>query len=137
MSKCLALIVLILTILCHAQDRFPSGEYKGFTRSPTEHIIVRMDDPITVSAVRGTVVFRGDGDPLKDVVFEIRGPGASERIRAAEFNSEGRFIISHVPEGTYTFKATKNGYQSVVATLIVSKKADHQKTIEIEMHVGV
>jgi hypothetical protein len=96
-----------------------------------------MDDPITVSAVRGTVVFRGDGDPLKDVVFEIRGPGASERIRAAEFNSEGRFIISHVPEGTYTFKATKNGYQSVVATLIVSKKADHQKTIEIEMHVGV
>ena len=48
----------------------------------------------------------------------------------------GRFAISHVPEGTYTFKATKDGFQSVVGTLIVSKKADRQKTIRIEMTIG-
>jgi len=96
-----------------------------------------MDDPITVSAVRGTVVFKGDGGPLREVSFEIRGPGESERIRAAKSDSAGRFINSRVPEGTYTFKATKDGFQSVVGTLIVSKKADHQKTIRIEMQVGV
>ena len=126
----------MLTLPCYAQERFESGEFKGFTKSPTEHIIVRMDDPITVSAVRGIVVLAG-GNSLQDVVFEIRGPGASERIRAAKFNNQGRFVISHVPEGTYTFKATKDAFQSVVGTLIVSKKADHQKTIRIEMTVGV
>jgi hypothetical protein len=110
-----------------------SGEFKGFTKSPTEHIISRIDGPITVSSVHGSVVFKGHDDALKQVVFEIRGPVGSERIRAAKSGDHGRFNISRVPEGTYVFNATKDGFQSVVGTLIVSKKADHQKRIKIDM----
>jgi hypothetical protein len=102
--------------------------------SPTEHIIVRME-PITVHYVHGTVFFHNDA--LEEVLFEIRGPGNFERIRVANSDGKGRFNIGHVPEGTYIFKATKNGFQSVVGTIVVSKKAAKQKTVQIEMPIGV
>jgi hypothetical protein len=137
MPRNLALVVLGIALACGAQERFQSGEFKGFTKSPTEHIISRVDEPFTVSSVRGSVVLSGKDEPLKDVLFEIRGPGDSERIRAAKTGAEGRFKIGRVPEGTYTFKATLDGFQSVVGTLVVSKKADRQKAIKIEMPLGV
>ena len=83
------------------------------------------------------VVFSGKDEPLKDVLFEIRGPGNQERIRAAKTGSDGRFKIGRVPEGIYTFKATRDGFQSVVGTLIVSKRTDRRQTIKIEMPLGV
>jgi hypothetical protein len=137
MLRRLALVFLGIAVSCLAQDRFQDGEFKGFTRSPTEHVIIRMDEPIVVPSVRGTVVIKGKNDALKEVVFEIRGPGNSERIIATRTDGGGRFNIPHVPEGTYIFKATKDGFQSVVGTLIVSKKADRQKNIKIEMPIGV
>jgi hypothetical protein len=137
MPKFLALLALLLTLPCFAQDRFPSGELKGFKESSTEHIINYLDKPIIVSAVRGTVTLRGHEVGLEGVIFEIRGPGSSERIIAAKSDNKGHFEISHVREGAYTFKATKNGFQSVVGTLTVSKKADRQSTVTIEMPLGV
>jgi len=131
------LLVAGMAVSCLAQERFPSGELKGFTKSPTEHIVSRVDEPITVSSVRGIVVFKGKDDALKQVVFEIRGPGTSERIRAAKSGDDGRFSIPRVSEGTYVFKASKGGFQSIVGTLVVSKKADHNKAIKIEMPLGV
>jgi len=131
------ILLVGMAISCFAQERFQSGEFKGFSKSPTEHIISRIDEPITVSSVHGSVVFKGKDDALKRVVLEIRGPGSSERIRAAKSGDDGRFNIPRVPEGTYVFKATKDGFQSVVGSLIVSKKADHQKRIKIEMPLGV
>jgi hypothetical protein len=133
----LVFIILWLTASCFAQDRFQSGEFRGFTKSPTEHVISRLDEPITVFSVGGTVVFKGKDDALRQVIFEIRGPGSSERIRAVKSNDDGRFKIAHVPDGTYVFKATKAGFQSVVGTLIVSKKSEHHKIIKIEMPIGV
>ena len=137
MPRKLALVILWIAISCFAQDRFPSGEFKGFTKSPTEHIISRMAEPITVSSVRGTIVFKGKDDALKEAVFEIRGPGDSERIRATKSDDNGRFNIRHVQDGSYTFKATKDSFQSVVGTLVVSKKANSQNNIKIETPLGV
>lgn len=131
------ILVTAFAVSCPAQDRFVSGKLKGFTKSPTEHIIAEIEDPFEVRSVQGTIVFKGKDDPLKGVVFEIRGPGGQERIRATRTDSNGRFKIRRVPEGSYTFKATLEGFQSVVGTLVVSKKADRQKTIKIEMPVGV
>lgn len=122
---------------CLAQQRFPSSEFKGFTKSPTEHVISRVDEPFTVSSVRGMIVLEGEGDPLRDVTFEIRGPGTSERIRATKSDGDGRLSMGGVPEGTHVFKATKDGLQSVVGTLIVSKKVNGRKVVKIEMPLGV
>jgi len=137
MSKWLVLLTLGITTSCFAQERFQSGEFKGFTKSATEHIISRVDEPLTVPSVRGAILFKGKGEPVKDVVFEIRGPGNSERIRSSKSDAAGLFHISRVPEGIYIFKATKDGFQSVVGRVIVSGKADHQNGITIEMPVGV
>jgi hypothetical protein len=137
MLRNVVLITLCVAGCCWAQERFESGEFKGFTKSPTEHVISRLDEPITVYSVRGKIIVKGNDDPLTEVVFEIRGPGSSERIRAAKSGHDGRFNIAHVPEGTYSFKATKDGFQSVVGTLIVSKKANRQKAIEIALPIGV
>ena len=45
--------------------------------------------------------------------------------------------MSHVPGGTYRFKATLSGFQSVVGTITVSKRAVKTYEIKIEMPVGV
>jgi hypothetical protein len=42
-----------------------------------------------------------------------------------------------VPAGTYKFKATLNGFQSVMATITISKNASTENEIRIEMQVGV
>ena len=137
MFRRLIMPILCFAASCLAQDRFQSGEFKRFTKSPTEHIIVRLDEQITVSTVHGTITFRDEDDPLDEVVFEIRGPGNSVRIRATRSDKEGKFNLVHVPEGMYVFKATKNGFQSVEGTLVVSKNASPQKVIKIEMPIGV
>lgn len=131
------LIALCFAASGFAQERFQSGEFKGFTKSPTEHIISRVDKPITLATVRCTIVLKGKDEAIKEVVFEIRGPGNSERVRATKTDDNGRANIARVPEGIYVLKATRDGFQSVAGTLVVSKKAEHQKDFKIEMPLGV
>ena len=130
-------MALCLTFPSFGQERLQSGEFKGFTKSATEHIISRIDEPFRVTSVHRMVVFKDRNDGLKEVLLEIRGPGNSEHIRATKSNGDGSFRILHVPEGTYAFKATKNGFQSVVGTIVISKKADKPHRIKIGMAAGV
>jgi hypothetical protein len=127
---------LAIAIPLSGQERFPSGEFKGFTISATEHQIVRVDKSINVRSVRGAILFVEQNDTLADVLFEIRGPNNSDRIRSATTGASGQFKIPHVPEGIYAFKATKDGFSSVVGTLVVSKHADRHTSSKIEMPIG-
>jgi hypothetical protein len=34
------LLVFGMALSCLTQERFQSGEFKGFTKSPTEHIVI-------------------------------------------------------------------------------------------------
>jgi len=45
--------------------------------------------------------------------------------------------MGHVAEGTYKFKTTLNGFQSVMGRITVSKKATRHDEIKIEIPVGV
>jgi hypothetical protein len=136
-AKGTLLLVLGLTIPVLAQERYTSGEFKGFTKSPTEHVIVRLEQSINVHSVRGIIKSAGESNPLTDALLEIRGPNNSNQIRSATTDAAGQFKIPKVPEGTYTLKATKSGFQSVIGTLIVSKNADRHATIKIEMPIGI
>jgi Carboxypeptidase regulatory-like domain len=78
--------------------------------------------------------FRG---PLPEVLFEIQGPDASKTIPRCHTDRSGRFGIARVPPGTYRFKATLNGFQSIMRTIVVSSKATKTDHIDIEMRVGV
>ena len=120
------------------QSRIESGELKGFTGSPTEHIINRLNDAFTVREVKGAA-FISDGfkSPAVGLLLELRGPGASASIGSTTTRSDGKFHLKHLRPGKYLFKATMSGFQSVVGTIIVSPKAEKSQVITIEMKVGV
>jgi hypothetical protein len=113
-------------------------DLEGFSKSPTEHVIDFLEDPIVVRSVRGLIRNEtGPQEPLADVLIEMRGPGNERKIRRARTDRRGRFNMGRVSQGTYRFKATLNGFRSVVGTIVVSKKADKGKDIRIEMRFGV
>jgi len=117
------------------QDSFYNLE--GFTISPTEHIINRVQQPFVVRSVRGVIRAEEYREPPADVVFEIQGPGTERRFRGTKTDKHGRFRIRDVPAGTYRFKATLNGYQSVMGTVTVSRRAVKGAEIKLEMRLGV
>jgi hypothetical protein len=110
-----------------------------FTKSPTEHIINQIEDPFVVQSVKGVISRQtsGPSEPLQNVLFEIQGPDADREIRRATTDENGRFKIGHVPAGKYRFKATLNGFQSVMGTITVSAKASKNNQIKVAMPVGV
>lgn len=128
--------VIFVGVLTVAQDKPTIGD---FTKSPTEHIINQIEQPFVVRAVKGIISRQTPGptEPLANVLFEIEGPGTDRNTRHATTDASGRFKMGHVPAGTYKFKATLNGFQSVTGTVTVSKKASKTDKIKIAMAIGV
>ena len=75
------------------------------------------------------------GAEMDRVVVEIRDE--TGRIRGTRTNRKGTFKLSGVPKGTYKFKVTMNGFQSVVGNIVVSKKANESDQMKIVMKLGV
>jgi len=138
MRQSLPLFVLLAALsqvaYLFSQERFDSGPHKGFLKSPTEHIIVEIREPFEVSSVRGTIRDAA-GRSLPETDFEIRD--ASGRVRASKTDRFGGFKISNVSPGTYTFKSTRNGFQSVTGKITVSKKPKNDAPIQLTMPFGV
>jgi Carboxypeptidase regulatory-like domain len=128
--------VVVMVAVATAQEKGAVGD---FTKSPTEHIINRIEQPFVVQSIKGTISRQTGGptEPLANVLFEIQGPGTDRKIRRATTDGNGHFKIGHVPVGSYEFKATLNGFQSVMGTITVSKGAPKAGEIKIAMSVGV
>ena len=130
------LIFIVLTTgIAGGQEKAPAR----FTKSPTEHIINRIDQPFVVRSITGIIVRQTSAldEPLDNVLFEIQGPSIDRKIRRTRTDEKGRFEIHRVPTGTYVFKATLNGFQSVMGTITVSKVVPKSREIRIAMHIGV
>ena len=131
-------LLLTCMVFAAAQEVTPQSQVGDFTRSPYEHIINEIDKPFVVRSVMGFItLIKGDERPIAGVLFEIQGPGTDRKIRRCKTDEHGRFKIGHVPEGTYRFKATLSGFQSMMGTITVSKKAAKGDQIKIAMPVGV
>jgi len=127
--------VITATTFGSMQEKVSIGD---FTKSTTEHIINQIEQPFVVRSILGVVVRKeGFREPLPDVLFEIQGPDADRKIRKGRTAQNGRFKIAHVPLGTYKFKATLNGFQSVMGTIVVSRKAKQKEEIKVQMSTGV
>ena len=130
-------ILAINTLAASAGQDSNLPDLSGFTKSPTEHQIVVVDRSFRVRSVEGMVVFQNkSGEPLEGVLFEIRGPDIAKTIRRTTTDKEGRFKIKAAPEGVYTFKTTRDGYNSSVGTIVVSKQATSDRKIRIAVAVG-
>lgn len=122
------------------QERFKTGELKGFTKSPTEHIIERLEKIPTLRKVEGFVGSKELDQPLGGVLIEIRGPGETESFKTTKSNQQGRFRFGRMPDGVYTIKLTLNGFRSVVGDISVQrslKSSKASKLFRIEMLPGV
>ncbi len=119
------------------QERFTAGDLKGFTKSPTEHIIEKLEATPVMRIVEGTVGSKSLDKPLEGVLIEIRGPGATETLRSAVSDRRGRFRFRPLPDGEYKMKATLNGFRSVVGAVSVRRSAKEHKRLRIDMLHGV
>jgi len=146
MTRCTILIATLALSACLNPPRVSyarfgdtefGGRFAGFAMSPTEHIIVETKDPLVVREVQGVLRSAGGEWPENiEIVFEIRAQTPRATVRTVLTDPKGRFHLSNVPVGTYMFKATANGWQSVVGTIIVSKGAKANQ-IDLLMPVGV
>ena len=130
------LLLLTLAFGARAQERFETGELKGFTKSTTEHIIERLERIPAIRNVEGSVRSNAPTKPLEGVLIEIRGPGTSEKIRSTVSTRQGRFRLGRVPHGDYTMKVTLNGFRSVVGAISVRRSAEERKPLRIDMLRG-
>jgi hypothetical protein len=141
MAARLAIAVAVLLLLIgstNAQrpctERFPSGEYKGML-SCTAFQYVVLDDPFTVREAKGTVTVSSDGQPIPNVVVELRDQVGN--VVATATDSQGRFRFKHLQDGTYKFKTTSLGFSSVMGTIVLNRHADRNRTVSVKMPVGV
>ncbi|MBZ5665450.1 MAG: carboxypeptidase-like regulatory domain-containing protein [Acidobacteriia bacterium] len=135
MKVAAALMFLVAVVgLGICQNEF---SIEDFTRSPSEHVINRIEAPFVVRSIRGLTTSTGVREPFPGVLFELQGPVPNRAIRKAIADRNGRFTIKHVQPGTYHFKATADGWQSVIGTITVSDKADKRNEIRLDMRLGV
>lgn len=114
-------------------------DLSGFTQAITEHEIVEIAQPFLVRSVMGKIVNSINDGVWADtwpVLFEIRAMDERGKIRAVHADKDGNFEIAHVAEGRYCFKATVQGWDSVMGVIIVSRTADPKSRIAFEMKLG-
>ena len=134
---CLFFIPILLPCaVLLGQSRFSSGEFKGFTVSPTEHIINRYEEEVKAHVFLGVVV-DPSGFPISGVVVEVRGPGKNEHVKGTLTDESGRFQFRHLRVGTYAFKVTSNGFQSVVGQVQIVAASGQKPLVRITLKVGV
>jgi hypothetical protein len=117
-----------------SQQRFQEGFYKGFIKEEPELNVIEYSRPFMISIVQGVVSLPVTNDPLEEAFFEIRNNKG--QVLTAKTDAFGKFKITNVPEGSYDFKVTKNGFMSVIGKIKISKKYSRKKTIHIQLDLG-
>lgn len=111
---------------------------EGFTKSESEHIIREINKPFEVREIKGQIKNEvGDWPEGTSVLFEFRERDKNSKIKKVLSDKNGIFKIKRVENGIYCFKATANGWQSVVGTIIVSQETAQKNDITFEMLLGV
>jgi hypothetical protein len=118
------------------KERFNAADLQGFTKSPTEHIIVQLETEFFVERVDGVIVSKIDGRPMHNVLFEVRGPSDDLTITKGLTDRNGRIRLKPLRPGVYLFKTTADGFQSVIGIIVVGFFTQ-PTPIRIELPVGV
>jgi hypothetical protein len=130
------LLGILLPFRMLGQSRFGEGELKGFTKSPTEHIINRHESLVSLRVFEGSIDDPA-GAPIPGAIVDVRGPGTNERVRGTVTDKRGRFKLGRLSEGSYTFKVTFNGLQSVVGALQIVRTAKRYAPFKLVLRAGV
>lgn len=135
-ARTILLLGFLLPFTMLAQSRFEAGEWKGFTKSPTEHIVNRYDTVVRLRRFEGSIV-DPNGTPIPGAVVEVRGPGKNERDRGTVTDTRGRFKLGRLSKGSYDFKVTFNTFQSVVGVLVIASTGTRSAPFKLVLLAGV
>ena len=75
-------------------------------------------------------------NPLESGARQYEVRDSAGKIVAVRTDSKGYFQIKDLRPGKYKFKTTRDGFSSVVGTVVLTKKANSAKTISIQMALG-
>jgi hypothetical protein len=139
MNRLLCIFALLFVQITAWPAKYNLDDYADFTKPPGEYSIKEVKEPIAVGSVKGTVKLwhnpKEPMDPLANVLVEIEGN--DKKIRSCKTDGKGRFSISHVPSGTYKFKATLDGFQSVIGVIIVARGTTKKDEIQLVMNLEI
>jgi len=93
-------------------------------------IRTRGEQPFIVRYLKGAV-HDMDGNALANARFEMR-PGSGEPVTATT-DSKGRFEVGRVPDGSYSFTVSKEGWHAVHGDIVMRKKTRHNIPVKIRM----
>jgi hypothetical protein len=132
-------VILLNSALTLAQERFgaENERLKGFTTSPTEHIMNERPGVISVRVAQGRITEAASKTGVPGAVVEVRKADPRAKVQNATSNEHGRFRLRKLSEGEYVFKVTRDGFQSVFGRLRVSKHAPSDGRFDIELKQGV
>ncbi len=134
---CLALLVTALSLTeAMARNRYsqvirnrmmyrtiPSGELQGLHHWG-EGFFQEWNHSIVTKEFIGTVASAGGEWPEGvDIIVEVKGTGENGLVRGQTADSKGRFRFRRLPAGSYTFKITCCGWDSIVGKLEIRRNA--------------
>jgi len=134
------LVLSLIALFVFSQQRFGDeflGKFKGFTKSPTEHIMHEYNGIPELRSVCGQITEASSGVGLPGALFEIRKDDPNDAVRGTFTNKKGEFHLQSVRDGMYVFKVTKDGFQSVYGKLKVHSKSKSNEILKIELEHGV
>lgn len=113
---------------------------EGFTEADPEGFIEQVTEPFIVRQIQGKILdTEGNAIWFKDhpPLLEIRAFNVMiGKPLGVYTDKNGVFKMEGVPDGPYCFKATMDGWRSVIGIIIVNKKADPKKTIILKLLLG-
>ena len=109
----------------------------AFPPSASDHIVVELEPVFRVRKVEGTITSEaGEWPDATTVVIQLHPSGQISAVQETRTTPQGAFAMGDVAPGTYCFKATASGWQSVVGTIVVSRDADPASQVSFEMPLG-
>lgn len=78
------------------------------------------------------------GAPIPGAIVEVRADcGRTDRVKGIVTDKRGRFKLGRLKRGSYAFKITFDGFQSVVGQLEIAPTANEETPVKIILKVGV
>ncbi len=124
-------MLLLMGTTCHAQKHIGEGELIGFTATDADGLTVWLDDSFQVQQINGFIHLPQRTDPIANVLIEVRDDVGL--IHSTRTDDDGRFHMDGIRDGRYLFKAILKGFEPVVGTVVVSKKAKPGRKITFDM----
>lgn len=119
------------------QARAQAADPAPFSKALNEHTI-SVNQPFETREIRGLILrSQGEDRRVPHARVELRGDATKGRVRHVVSDDHGRFRFKHLRQGSYEFKVTLDGFQSVTGTILVSKKAPKKNRVNIEMPPAV